>query len=223
MVKTAKPVTPPTPQNTPSASQSVQIEPLTKKEMKERGTPVPLEKDPEYPAEWKDKAKEIADSVGKGFKYYRKTQHGKTYMLLRKGNNEVWLGTHSEEKEGKLFTFYPNTALPAGYIRPPPWTPQGTAQPRSFLAVAINRVAIIPRDYIPSISVIRYFQLLKDNGFPGDFSQFINDIVTRHFSVCNGVTLPVMFDGVEYKREDDEQIMSEEQIRSGDGEQTPTT
>ena len=184
----------------------IQIEPLTKDEQKERGTPthVDLSTNPEFPKEWD--AKDVSDAVGKGFKYYRRTKDGKLYMLLRKGKHDKGLGQWSEEKEGKLFTFYPNLGTMGGIEKPPPWTPQGATQQRSYLAVPINRVAIIPRDYVPSISVIRYFQVVKENGFPGDFSKFVNDIVVTHFRNCHGITLPVLI-------EEEMEVMREEECQ----------
>ena len=192
----------PAPQS-PSASTPVEIEPFTKEEQKERGKSIPPVDDPEFPDDWKPRAKEIATMIDQSYKYRRRNQNGKTYMTLRKGNSDKGIGLWSEEREAKLFTFFPNVISP-NIQRPPPWTSQGTVQSRSFLSVPINRVAIIPRDYVPSISVIRYFQILKENGFPGDFSQFVNDIVTQHFKVCNGIQLPVLVEeDVELRREED--------------------
>jgi len=58
--------------------------------------------------------------------------------------------------------------------------------------VPIRRIAVIPRDFIPTIDVIRYFQIIKNNGYTGDFSQFVNDIIIEHFVRCNGIVLPVL-------------------------------
>lgn len=178
---------------------SIEIEPLTKKEQKQRGTgSEKVTENPEYPKEWIDR--DIPQLVQEGYKYYKRfTRDGRTYMNMRKGRNDRGLGAWTEEKEMKLFHFFPNIGTSAGVVKPPPWTPltQNTPsnpQGRAFLSVPISRVAIIPRDYVPSINVIRYFQIIKENGFPGDFSEFINDIVTKHFMICNGIKLPVMLE-----------------------------
>lgn len=187
----------------------VQIEPLTKAEEKERGVSpaVDASKNPEYPEEWKKKAKAIQDCVDKGYKYYRrKMPSGKVYMVLRKGKHEKSLGAWSEEKEGKLFLFYPNVDTMGGIARPPPWTSQGSPRGRGFLSIPINRVAIIPRDYVPSINVIRYYQIIRENGFPGDFSQFINDVVTQHMRHCHGIVLPVLLEEqIDYRSDENVQ------------------
>lgn len=196
------------------AENAIEIEPLTKEEQKERGTASrEQEKNPEYPKEWLDKGVPVL--VDKGFKYYKRTtRDGRIYMILRKKRNDRGLGLWSEEKEGKLFHFFPNLEAGSGIVKPPPWVSQGViTQPkgRAFAAVPISRVAIIPRDYIPSINVIRYFQIVKEQGFPSDFSSFINGVVARHFEHCNGIKLPVVLEGdIELRREED-------------GEQTLTT
>ena len=181
---------------------AIQIEPLTKEERKEKesgilsGNP---EQDPEYPKDWIGKP--IAEVIGKGFRYYKKLQsNGKTYMVLRRGRHDRGLGAWTQEKEQKLFNYYPQVGTMAGISPLAPMHKGGTARQhvggtpgnRPLLSVPIRRVAIIPRDYIPNIDVIRYFQIMKNNGFGGDFSQFINDIVTEHFVRCHGIVLPVL-------------------------------
>lgn len=173
---------------------AIQIEPLTKEERKEKesgilsGSP---EQDSEYPKEWIGKP--IAEVIGKGFRYYKKRQsNGKTYMVLRRGRHDKGLGAWTQEKEQKLFNYYPQLGTMAGIPKLAPQHIGGTVGGRPLLSVPIRRVAIIPRDYIPNIDVIRYFQIMKNNGFGGDFSQFINDIVTEHFVRCHGIVLPVL-------------------------------
>lgn len=201
-----------------TADKPMEIEPLTKDEEKQRGITgmdvgnEHIADNPEYPPDWKTRVKEL-QSMEKdgGWKYHRRNQGGKTYMVLRKGKKDRGIGLWSEEREAKLFTFHPALGITQGITRPPPWTPQGTIQQRSFLSVPINRVAIIPRDYVPSISVIRYFQILKENGFPGDFSKFINDVVVRHFRVCNRVKLPVLIE------EENVEVRSEGNVETTSG------
>lgn len=183
----------------------IEITPLTKAEEKERGTVSrEVEKNPEYPKEWL--TKDIPTLAQKGFRYYKRAlRDGRVYMTLRKGNKDKGIGLFTEEKEGKLFHFFPQLGTSAGVVRPPPWagTPSNP-QSRSFGAVPISRVAIIPRDYVPSLNVIRYFQIVKEQDYPHDFSTFINDVVTRHFQHCKGITLPVVLETeFEFRREDE--------------------
>ena len=199
-----------------SSEAPVQIEPLTKEERKQRGVEEHPEDSPFYPEEWKDRAGVIRECAEKGFKYYRRKKEGdKVYMQLRKGKKEKGLGLWSEEKEQKLFTFYPNLETMGGIPRPAPYpltaqTGESHPQGRTFLSIPINRIAIIPRDYVPTINVIRYFQLVKENGFPGDFSKFINDMVTHHMHDCHGVELPYVF------RQDEEDLRRSFYEREGE-------
>lgn len=191
----------------------IAIEPLTKaEEQKQHGnTAKPDVKDMPLPKEWKEKMGIMTEAVTKGFRYYRRRVGDKYYMLLRKGKKDISLGAWTPEKDGKLFRLFPNLGTYAGIPKPAPWSDAaGYQQGRSFLAVPIARTAIIPRDYIPSINVIRYFQIIKNNGFPGDFSQFINDMVTHHLEDCHGIRLPVMLEEemAEY-REREENIQNE--------------
>lgn len=192
------------------------IDPLTKKEQKQQGTPASnVTENPEYPKDWLDK--NVPELVEKGFKYYKRvTRDGRIYMNMRKKRADRGLGLWTEEKEAKLFHFFPNVGTAAGVVKPPPWTPISAQTPsnpqgRSFLSVPISRVAIIPRDYVPSINVIRYFQILKENGYPGDFSGFINETVTNHMAKCHHLTLPVMLEEeIELRREENDSANSPE-------------
>lgn len=188
----------------------VQIEPLSKKERKQQGTvPSNVTESPDYPKEWMDK--DVPELVAKGFRYYRRELHdGRVYMNMRKKKIDRGLGPWTEEKEAKLFHFFPNVGTSAGVVKPPPWTPISTQTPsnpqgHSFLGVPISRVAIIPREYVPSINVIRYFQIFKEQGYPKDFSGFINESVTNYMIHVYGLTLPVMLEEeMQFKREGEE-------------------
>lgn len=188
------------------ADAPIQIEPLTKEEKGKQTRPeVDESKYPELPQKWKGRTKLFGDAIDKGFRYYRRRIGDKVYMLLRKGRHDVSLGSWNEEKESLLFHLYPYLGTYAGIPKPPPWvSPNATPQGRSYLGIPISRTAIIPRDYVPSINVIRYFQVIKNNGFPGDFSQFINDVVTHHMEDCHGIRLPVMIEeDMDFKREEE--------------------
>lgn len=170
-----------------------------------------MEKDPDYPPTWLEK--DVPTLVQQGYKYYKHIKpDGKTYMVLRHKRRDRGIGAWSEELEGKLFHFFPNIGI-MGSITPASWEPNQGGVPipantrgaqHSFLGMGVNRVATIPREYVPTLNVVRYFQILKEEGFEGDFSQFINDIVNTHFEKCRGVHLRIVL-------EDEIQVVREEE------------
>lgn len=191
---------------------TVESEPSKAEQKQPRGASVnrEMEKDPDYPQEWIEK--DIPTLASKGFKYYKHVKpDGKVYMVLRHKRKDKGIGSWSEEKEGKLFHFFPSIPI-MGNTVPAVWEPSmGSETPRgsrdrttSHLGMPVNRVATIPREYIPTIPVIKYFQILRENGFVGDFSKFINDIVQTHFEKCRGVKLRVVLENdIEIRREDE--------------------
>lgn len=190
-----------------TANKPMEIEPLTPNEEKEKRKSKPatrVEDSPDFPEDWKDKAAEIRECITKGFRYYKRRQGDKTYMLLRKGKHDKGLGVWDDEKEAKLFHFYPDLQTMGGIPHPAPWMKDGQSpQGRTFASIPISRPAIIPRDYVPTINVIRYFQMVKENGFPHDFSHFINDIVHHHMHDCHGIELPFVFRKTEEELEEE--------------------
>jgi hypothetical protein len=167
----------------------ISIEPLTKEENKDRGSPT-VEDNPDYPETWK--AKQVAELVNQGYRYYRRRMKtGKIYMVLRKGKKDKGIGLWSDAQEGKLFTFFPRLGV-SGVGGATGMLPPAIGARAQFLSVPISRVAIVPRDYVPTINVIRYFEVMVEQGFPGDFSNFINDVITEHFVNCHGIKLPVV-------------------------------
>lgn len=150
-----------------------------------------LTKRPDYPKDWRDKP--IAEMVEKGFRYYRRPNKDgtKTTMSLRKADHERSLGDWTEEREIKLFGFYPKLETMGGIPKPPAHTPVPPGQ--TLMGIPIARPAVIPKDYQPSLNVLRYYAILRSNGYPHDFSRFINDIVRTHMEKCHGFSLPVVF------------------------------
>lgn len=195
---------------------NIQIEPLTEKELKERVRGSRAINDPAYPKDWLDK--DIPTLALKGFKYYKKvsSRDSKVYMVLRNKKKDKSIGPWTEEREAKLFHFFPSLGTVAGTVRPNPWVPQtqsGNPQGRQYLSTPILRTAIIPRDYVPTINVIRYFQMVKEMGFPGDFSKFINDMVSHHMHDCHGVELPYVFREEDIEFEEDQPQPEQEEVK----------
>lgn len=176
-----------------AGNKPIPIDPLTSKETLQGKLEAVtrIEDDPEYPIEWRAKA--VGDCVVKGWKYYRRRIKDKVYMILRKGQHDRSLGLYTEELEKKLFEFHPDVTVASNIDKPLIQSYKAPAG-RTYLSVPIARVGVIPRDYVPSLNVLRYFQFIKEEGFPGDFSKFINDIIFQHFRYCHGVILPVLIE-----------------------------
>ena len=154
----------------------------------------PDEKPPstEMPKQWTDVP--ILELAKQGW-YYRARAEGQgksgvKYMYIRNRNNEKSLGRWSPELEKSLFELYPILYKPKGLEELEPSTGKGLGS-KPFFNVPIKRVAVIPGDYRPTMDVIRYYHIYKNNGFLGDFSDFMNGIVGTHFVKCHGVFLPV--------------------------------
>lgn len=131
---------------------------------------------------WEEKG--IGDLAEKGWTYRKKTKSsGAEYMCVRFKNQERSIGRYNPETEKILFKTFPKLAE----------TTKTRGRPqKAFLSVPIKRVAVVPRDYKPIIEVLRYWQIFKNNGFPGDFSDFINGNLMDHFVKCNGIILPIL-------------------------------
>jgi hypothetical protein len=152
----------------------------------------------EIPEEWKDVP--ILDLAKQGWTYRRKPdKRGIEYMHIRNRTNERGLGRWSPEREKLFFELYPILYKPKGVeIEPPALTRTGIdlssekgLGKRPFFNVPIKRIAVIPGDYRPTLDVVRYYHIYKNNGFLGDFSDFMNGIIATHFVKCHGIVLPV--------------------------------
>jgi len=150
------------------------------------------EKKIEIPERWKQA--DVDGLVERGFRYYIKTKpNGARYMTMRLGNQTRSIGPYTPEKQQLLFEMFPDLKLPSTHGT---YTDRrlGKRAKKPFFSIPIKRVAVIPRDYKPNIDVIQYFYLYKKNGFPGDFSDFINGNMMDHFVECNHIFLPVMIE-----------------------------
>jgi hypothetical protein len=137
----------------------------------------------------------------KGWTYRRKAdKKGVEYMHIRNRSNERGLGRYTPEREKLFFELFPIFYRPNKGVEtePPEIVGEGPNIPsekglgrKPFFNIPIKRVAVIPGDYRPTMEVIRYYHLYKNNDFPGDFSDFMNGIIRHHFVKCNGVALPV--------------------------------
>lgn len=152
----------------------------------------------QVPTEWSDIA--VVDLAKQGWTYRKRAdEDGRIYMAIRNRTNEKSLGRWSREREKLLFELYPILYKPKGAETESPELTRagidlssGTGLgKRPFFNVPIKRIAVIPGDYRPTLDVVRYYHIYKNNGFQGDFSDFMNGIITTHFMKCHGVFLPV--------------------------------
>jgi len=143
----------------------------------------------EMPKQWTEVP--ILELAKQGW-YYRSRAEGRgvKYMYIRNRNNEKSLGRWSPELEKSLFELYPILYRPKGVEEPQKSTGKGLGS-KPFFNVPIKRVAVIPGDYRPTLDVVRYYHIYKNNGFLGDFSDFMNGIIATHFVKCHGIVLPV--------------------------------
>jgi len=150
------------------------------------------------PEKWRNM--DIPSFINRGWQYRVKTKHnGTQFMCLRKGHSERGIGGYTPSKEKMFFNLYPE--LKEDYMRRKQEQDRKVLKRRRpYISVPIRRVAVIPADYRPSLNVIRYFHIFKKNGWPGDFSEFINGNVEDHFVRCNGIVLPVLLEELEEKR-----------------------
>jgi len=146
----------------------------------------------DVPKEWSEIP--IIELSKQGWTYRHRTDSGgREYMYIRNRTNEKSLGRYSPEREKLFFDLYPILYKPKGVETE---TPDGSSSEkglgkRPFFNVPIKRIAVIPGDYRPTMDVIRYYHVYKNNGFLGDFSDFINGIIATHFVKCHGIVLPV--------------------------------
>lgn len=145
----------------------------------------------EIPEQWTDVP--ILELAKQGW-YYRARAADKSgikSMFIRNRNNERSLGRWSPEAEKLLFELYPILYKPKGVEAEPESSTGKGLGSKPFFNVPIKRIAVIPGDYRPTMDVIRYYHIYKNNGFLGDFSDFMNGIVGTHFIKCHGIVLPV--------------------------------
>lgn len=160
--------------------------------------PKAVPKSIEVPEEWSDIP--VIDLSKQGWTYRHRTdKDGREYMYIRNRTNERSLGRYTPEREKLFFQLYPIMFKPKGVeIESPALTRTGIdlssekgLGKKPFFNVPIKRIAVIPGDYRPTLDVVRYYHIYKNNGFLGDFSDFMNGIITTHFVKCHGIVLPV--------------------------------
>jgi hypothetical protein len=158
--------------------------------------------------------------VQKGYRPRIKTVDGINYLTMRKRDSEYSLGQYSPERANLLLEKFPqlntdpsqNTtegSIPTVAGKFPHLDIDGTVgdtdgenmgnstlrkQSSKFLSVPpLKRDALFPKEYQPSLKIIRFFEAYKNNGGTADFSAFINDLVLVHLTECHKFDLDIHY------------------------------
>jgi hypothetical protein len=140
---------------------------------------------PKVPPEWKEVP--IQDLFSKGWKPYRKTVEGKTYIVLRKGEYMKSLGPYSEDRWELLLSMYPYklTYRGEGFSQAAasqslPQT-QGKEAKGNILSVGIDKPPSLPRQVKLSLKTLMYYEWAKSKGFSGGLEDFLNQVCEAFF------------------------------------------
>ena len=149
--------------------------------------PGQTEEEEGIPEKWKSLP--LADMVDKGWRPRVRTVRGTEYMSLRMGQHDKSLGVHTEKKWNLLMEMFPRLKKTQEFIA----QEKKTKKKAGLLGIPIKKDKSIPKSYIPNIITIRYYEILVDKGFDGDFNDFINEVIETHFMKCHGITLPILY------------------------------
>lgn len=99
-------------------------------------------------------------------------------------NNSAGLASGEEPNELALKVTEGDETSSPRKVRPPQST---------LLRMPIQKHVVFPKSYVPTIKVMRYFEILKERGYNGDFNQFVNEVVETHFEKCHGIYMPLVY------------------------------
>lgn len=157
----------------------------------------------EIPEDWKEK--NVESLVNQGFKSYIKNVQNRQYIILKKANKVESLGRFSLENWTLLHTLFPklvsthNENVPQGV--PQDDFPLGnTVSSRimdanagrnsnrkpHFLGIKLERPIVFPSKYVPTLKIMRFYEIYRSDGGSSEFTDFINDIVETHLRKCHG-------------------------------------
>ena len=137
--------------------------------------------EPKIPPEWRTIP--IQEYFSEGFKpqIYRKS-NGKRYIVLRKGDRKISLGPYTDERWELIRSMYPRRLdEPPKVDLPPKLFP---ARNKSGMIVTTLRAKIatkMPQSIDLSLKTLLYYEWAKSKGFPGDLSEFINQVCEAYF------------------------------------------
>ena len=167
----------------------------------------------EMPEHWK--MLPLEQWVNEGYKPRVKKVHGNDYLIIRKGKAERSLGRFSQENWDLLHDLFPKLKValeenvseenvPQGKDfptveatigrrqTPSPNVPRPNKPGSSFLGVRLNRPTLFPKTYMPSLKIVRFYEVYREEGGTSDFSTFINDIVETHLRKCHGYMIDLL-------------------------------
>lgn len=111
---------------------------------------------------------------------------GREYLTLRLGNKEKSLGPCSDEIINLFLDKFPQVTIADFERRQAP-------HKSALLDARIAKPAPLKTHVQISLLALRYYEVLKENGYPGELSDFINEIIVTHFQKCHGIVLPVVY------------------------------
>lgn len=120
----------------------------------------------------------------------RTKKSGRSYIRIRYGNKEKSLGPYTQDKWRIVNQIY--DTISAKITQAPSPAPKKHTVKSPLFRTPLRRNAVFGKSIVPSLTTLRWFEILKENGYPGDMSDFINDIIAVHFTKCNGLMLPIV-------------------------------
>lgn len=169
---------------------------------------------PEMPEHWK--MLPIEQWVNEGGRVRIKSVHGNEYIIIRNSKIEKSLGRYSQENWDLLHELFPKLRGEIGENVPQETVPEHeqivptakdvpTVQttemrhvPRSnkpgsgYLNVALKQPPVFPKNYTPSLKIVRFYEVYRNEGGTSEFSTFINDIVETHLRKCHGYMIDLL-------------------------------
>ena len=161
----------------------------------------------EMPEHWK--MLPLENWVNEGFKPRIKKVHGNDYIIIRKGKTERSLGRFSQENWDLLHELFPKLKGEFGENVPEETVPQGKDvlsvegidrrpiprhnEPGSaYLNVKLEKPTLFPKSYVPSLKIVRFYEVYRGEGGTSEFSTFVNDIVETHLRKCHGYMIDLL-------------------------------
>lgn len=129
----------------------------------------------------------VHDLLDKGYKPRVKTdKEGRQYITLRKGNRERGLGPYIEDRWFLLMDMLPKK-FPV---------PKFPSSPRStgILSSKLEKPKPIPTRIGVSMEALQYYRWCQQNGYDGDLSEWLDEIIHNYFVLEKGIQVAVVIE-----------------------------